>query len=184
MRLAVETTYLIRGILAILCGLIFLFWSARDGAPTGLVFLTYFFLEGVAALVFGVEGGARWYLLGGSVVNLVAAGLIFVFVTLLSMVFPGTTTILLLYIVCSRIVLIGLLELLAGVFRRQAAAAYLRAAIGALSVVFGLVLVSRNGKDLHDAVRALGIYFVALGVALAVVSLRARAAARQAASRA
>lgn len=181
MKLKVENTYCIRGILAVLCGGILFFHYLSGLFELVLLFIAYFFFEGVLALAVGIKpteaGKIRWYLLAGSIINIGAASIIFLTVGLLQMLAPRISAVLLLYLVSSRIIGVGLLELLAGVFRRQAGAAFLRTAIGLVSIIFGVITLFYE-DSVSRLVRPFGGYFIALGIALMIVFFTVRAAAR------
>jgi hypothetical protein len=60
--------------------------------------------------------------------------------------------------------MIGLPELLAGIFRRQAGAVFLRMAIGLVSIVCGLTCMFLYAHPVSQLLRSFGVYFIVLGM--------------------
>lgn len=186
MKLQTGTTYLIRGIVAILCGVILLSSPGAGLFNLALIFTAYFLLEGLVAFIAGAgkteAGGTRWPMMAGALINLCAAVVVFLFVGLWGIFFPRITPVLLVLIFSSRIILIGLIETAAAILRRKAGAPYLRAALGAGSVLFGLVLVYLQDEGVFTFVRPIGAFCLVFGILFVFVSFKVGAAMRALAS--
>ncbi len=167
--------YMIRGFLAILCGGTILFMESTQSLA--MVFAAYCLLDGVATFILSLRGldkkDPRWYLVGEWAINIAAGILIFIMGGVLAFAFPRVMAIFLLLLVSGRIVLIGLLELLVGLFRANAAPLF-RIPIGLSSIVFGLIMIYFQDKKILAFVLPIGIYAIVVGVFLIFACLKLR----------
>jgi uncharacterized membrane protein HdeD (DUF308 family) len=173
MKIDIKIMYAIRGLLAILCGLTILALSSPTIYPLSIIFTAYCLLEGLVTLLTGVKNvervDPRWYLLGESAVNFSAGLSIFLFAGVLGLIFPHASSIMLLLLLSGRIILIGLIELLVGVFRKKAGA-QLRVPIGLASIIFGLVMIYLYDKGILFFVLPLGIFGIVVGIFMIFIS--------------
>jgi uncharacterized membrane protein HdeD (DUF308 family) len=181
MKVGTGTVYAVRGVLALLAGVLLLLLPSAS-LPLVTLLGAYFLLEGTAAIIFGggrtETGKTRWYLLSGGVIDLCWAALIFIVAGMFGFFFPQVRIVLVFYVVFSRTILIGLFELLAGLLRREGGAVSLRLATGALSIVFGLAMIYLYRERSLAFVVPLGVYYTLLGIVLLVVSLIVSTATR------
>lgn len=169
---------LLRGIAAVLFGLVALFWPGITLYVLIIFFGAYALVDGIFAIVAGVRGvgGRRWLLLAVGVLG-VLAGLIAFF-------YPNITALVLLYVIAFWAILSGILEVVMAIsLRREIENEWLMGLSGVLSVVFGVLLAALPRVGLLSLVWLIGIYALIFGVALIVLSLRLRGHRQEGASR-
>ena len=154
----------LRGIAAVLFGLTALFWPGMTLLVLLVVFALYALVDGLLAIVAGIRGpgGRRWLLLAEGALSLLA-GLVVLF-------WPGTTALVLVYVISAWAIFTGLLKVVMAIsFRRQIENGWLMGLGGALSVLFGVILGFLPGAGLVTLVWLVGIYALILGGALVVL---------------
>ena len=154
----------LRGIAAVLLGLAALFWPGMTLLVLLVVFAVYALVDGLLAIVAGIRspGGHRWLLLAEGAISLLA-GLVVLF-------WPGTTALVLVYVISAWAIFTGLLKVVMAIsFRREIENGWLMGLGGALSVLFGVILGFLPGAGLVTLVWLVGIYALILGVALIVL---------------
>jgi uncharacterized membrane protein HdeD (DUF308 family) len=175
MKIDIKIMYAIRGILAIICGLTILVLSSPTIYPLAIIFTVYCLLEGLVTLLPGVKNvekeDPRWYLIGESAVNLGTGLIIFVFAGIFGLIFPKASAVMLLLSLSGRIILIGLIELLVGVFRRKAGAG-LRVPIGLASIIFGVVMVYFYERGIVYFVLPLGVFGIVVGISMIFICFK------------
>jgi uncharacterized membrane protein HdeD (DUF308 family) len=152
---------LLRGIAAVLFGLAALLWPGMTLLVLLVIFALYALVDGLFAIVAGIRdtGGRRWLLLAEGVLGLLA-GLVVLF-------WPGTTALVLVYVISAWAIFTGLLKVIMSIsFRRQVENWWLMGLGGALSVIFGGILGFLPGAGLLTLVWLVGIYALILGLAL------------------
>jgi uncharacterized membrane protein HdeD (DUF308 family) len=160
---------LLRGVAAVLFGLVALSWPELTLFVLIVLFGVYALADGVLAVVGGIRGseGRRWLLMAEGMLSSLA-GLAVLF-------WPGMTAQVLLYVISAWAILTGLLKVgMAIAFRRQIENEWLMASSGVLSLVFGIVLGVFPIVGLLSLVWLVGIYALILGAALVVLGFRAR----------
>jgi len=160
----------LRGVCAILFGLMAWFWP---GATLGaLVFLwgCYAFADGVLALAGAFSGVSEtpwWALVLGGLVSLGAAAAAFFY--------PGLTAVTLLYLIAFWAIGTGALEIVAAIqLRRVIDGEFWLGLAGAVSILFGAILIVRPGAGALAVAWMIGTYAVGFGVLLVVLGLRVK----------
>jgi len=161
----------LRGVVAILFGMIAFFSPGITLVSLVLLFGAYAFVEGIASVVMGIrEYGERerwWGTLLSGLIS-IGAGV----VTLLS---PGITALALLTLIAVWAILHGAFDIVAAIRLRHAIEGeWLLALGGVLSIAFGLLMLARPGAGALAVVWWIGAYALMLGVVLIVLGLRAR----------
>ena len=154
----------LRGIVAVLFGLVALFWPGLTLFVLLVCFGVYAMLDGLLAIVAGIRasGGRKWLLLAEGALG-VLAGLVVLF-------WPGTTALVVVYVISAWAIFTGLLKVVMAVtFRREIESGWLMILGGVLSMVFGVILGAMPGAGLVTLVWLIGIYALILGVALVVL---------------
>jgi len=147
----------IRGLLAVVFGVLVLAWPGITILALALAFAAYAVVDGIGMLASGVQtrGGRRWsYLLAG-VVGLIAG--------VATVLWPGVTVLVLVLWAGAWAVVTGVLEIAAAV-RDEGSRRWLVALAGVLSIVAGLIIFTWPGIGILVATTVLGIYAVAAGV--------------------
>ncbi len=161
----------IRGVLAIIFGLIALFAPGIALLAFIAVFAAYAIIDGVVAAVVAIrERGylKRWgWLLFEGILSILAG--IFAFA------YPGKTALILLFIVAAWAVLTGIVEIVAAItFREYLSQEWALVLAGILSIVFGLILFAFPGAGLLSILWLVGIYSICFGVLFIVRAFQFR----------
>jgi uncharacterized membrane protein HdeD (DUF308 family) len=159
----------VRGLAAVLFGVLAFVWPGMTLAVLVLLFGAYALVDGILAIVVAVRGDTDHRLLLG------LEGVVGVLAGLATFVFPGLTALVLLYIIAFWAVLTGVLEVVAAVRLRRAITNEWGLIIGGvLSVLFGIVLIVAPGTGALAVVFLIGAYAVLFGVTLLMLSWRLR----------
>src|ERR1700694_1940034 len=130
----------LRGLAALLFGVLAFVWPGMTLAVLVLLFGAYALVGGILGHVGGARGGADHSLILG------LEGVVGVLAGLAAFVFPGLTALVLLYIIAFWAVLTGVLEVVAAVRLRRAITNEWGLIIGGvLSVFLGIVLIVSPG---------------------------------------
>jgi uncharacterized membrane protein HdeD (DUF308 family) len=122
----------------------------------------------VAAALFGRRRGMPWW-------AMLVEGLFGIAIGILTFAWPGITALALLYLIAAWAVITGVFEIAAAIrLRQEIQGEWLLALSGALSVLFGVVLVLYPGAGALAVVWLIGAYAIAFGVLLLVLGFRLR----------
>jgi uncharacterized membrane protein HdeD (DUF308 family) len=167
----------VRGAAAVIFGVLALIWPEITLLALVLVFGAYAFVDGLFALVAAVRGRQ---LAGGSRAWLVLEGLLGVGAGIVTVVWPDITALALLWVIAFWAVLTGVLEIVAAVrLRRVLDNEWLLILAGALSIVFGLILIVFPGEGAVGLVWLIGGYAIVFGIVLLGLALRLRGLGRR-----
>jgi uncharacterized membrane protein HdeD (DUF308 family) len=167
----------VRAVAAVIFGLLALIWPQITLLALVLVFGAYALVDGVFALVAAARGRQ---LAGGSRGWLVLEGLLGIGAGIVALLWPGITALALLWVIAFWAVLTGVLEIIAAVrLRRVLDNEWLLVVAGALSIVFGLILMIWPGSGAIGLVWLIGIYAIAFGIVLGGLALRLRGLGRR-----
>ena len=161
----------LRGLAALLFGLVVLFWPGLVLAVLTLFFGIYALVDGgvvlVPALRSSEQGARRWLPLAEGTVGVIAG--------LLALLWPGMTASGLLYVIVGWAVVTGILKTLTAIMlRSEVENGWLLAGSGALSVLFGVILAALAGSDLPSLAPFIGVFALVVGLALIVFAFRTR----------
>jgi len=161
----------LRGLAALLFGLVVLFWPGLVLAVLTLFFGIYALVDGgvvlVPALRSSEQGARRWLPLAEGTVSVIAG--------LLALLWPGMTASGLLYVIVGWAVVTGILKTLTAIMlRSEVENGWLLAGSGALSVLFGVILAALAGSDLPSLAPFIGVFALVVGLALIVFAFRTR----------
>ena len=157
----------LRGILAILFGIVALVYPQITLVALVLLFGVYALVDGVCALFAAVGGTGRerlWYLFEG--IAGIAAGI-------LTLLYPGITAQILIFFIAAWAILTGVFEIIAGLALPMSKD-WLLALAGALSVVFGVLVLFNPAGGALAIVWLIGIYALLFGVTWIVFAFRLR----------
>jgi uncharacterized membrane protein HdeD (DUF308 family) len=164
----------LRGLAAVLFGVLAFVWPGMTLAVLVLLFGAYALVDGILAVVVAVRGGTDHRLVMG------LEGVVGVLAGLAAFVFPGLTALVLLYIIAFWAILTGVLEVVAAVRLRRVISNEWGLIIGGvLSVLFGIVLIAAPGAGALAVVFLIGIYAVLFGVTLLMLSWGLRSHAQR-----
>jgi uncharacterized membrane protein HdeD (DUF308 family) len=167
----------LRGLLAVLFGFAALVLPLDTLEAVGRVFGVYALTEGVLVALTGIRR-TRY---SGVIIAEGASGIV---AGLVALAWPSITALVLLYVVAIWAILSGIAEMIAAVaLRREIAGEWVLFLVGILSVIFGIILAILPGVGLLSLVWLVGLYALAIGVALIVLAFRVRGARRRESSR-
>src|SRR5713226_3167172 len=159
----------LRGLAAILFGVLAFVWPGMTLAVLVLLFGAYALVDGVLTLLAAVRGGVQHRIV------MLVEGVVSVLTGLAAFVWPGLTALVLLYIIAFWAIVTGVLEIVAAIRVRRAISNEFGLVIGGvLSVVFGVVLLIAPGAGALAVIFLIGAYAVVFGIALLGLAWRLR----------
>ena len=161
----------LRGFVALLFGLVVLFWPGLVFAVLAVLFGIYAVVDGaitfVPALRSSDRGARRWLPLGEGAVSIIAG--------LIALLWPGLGIDGLVYVIVGWALATGILKILtATLLRAEVENGWLLAGSGALSVLFGVLLAALAGSEVPFLAPLIGAFAVVVGLALIVFAFRLR----------
>ena len=166
-------TVAIRGIAAIIFGVLAFILPGITLIALALLFGAYALIDGVLALVAAIRGGpgivqGRWFLALEGILG-VAAGI-------LAFIWPDLTALVLLLLIGAWAIVTGVLEIIAAVrLRREIEGEWVLALAGLASIVFGALVFINPSAGALAVVWLIGAYAIVFGVALLILAWRLRA---------
>jgi uncharacterized membrane protein HdeD (DUF308 family) len=161
---------LLRGILAILFGVLTFVWPGITLVALVLLYGAFAFTDGVLAIAAAIKGGSyapRWWLAVIGVFG-IAAGI-------LTLVWPQITALVLLLFVAAWAIATGVLQIYGAIkLRHEIEGEWLLIASGVLSVVFGILLAAWPGAGAIAMVLVIGAFAIMYGALLVAFSFRLR----------
>ncbi|MET0520583.1 MAG: HdeD family acid-resistance protein [Jiangellaceae bacterium] len=164
----------LRGVAAIVFGVLALIWPGITVFALVLVFGAYALVDGAFTLAaaFGNRDGGRTK---GSRAWLFARGVAGILTGIIAAVWPGITALALLWVIAVWAMVTGVLDIVAAFqLRKEMRHEWLLALNGALSVLFGVLLVVWPAAGVLTLVVLIGIAAIAFGITLLVLGLRLR----------
>jgi len=163
----------IRGVAAILFGLLTLVVPGLTLAALVLLFGAYALVDGIFNIIAAIrrrpDDPPWWALLLEGLVG-VAAGLV-------TFLLPGLTAVTLVYIIGAWAIITGVLEIVAAVrLRQQLTGEWWLVLSGVLSVVFGVLVMLRPAAGALAIVLWIGAYAIVFGALLLALAFRLRRA--------
>jgi len=164
----------LRGVLAIIIGLIALFYPGIALRAFIIVFGVYAIIDGIAAVFISIqERGilSRWgWVLFEGIISILAG--------IVAFVYPGITALALLFVVAIYAILTGIMEIVAAfVIRGFAAQEWALGIAGVLSIIFGVILFIHPGAGLLAILWLVGIYAIIFGILFIVRAFQMRSLA-------
>jgi uncharacterized membrane protein HdeD (DUF308 family) len=161
----------LRGALAILFGMLAILMPGVTLAAMVLIFGAYSVVDGVFALVAGLRAARhheRWW-------HLALEGIVDLVVGVIAWAIPLATALALLYLVSAWAIVTGLFRIAAAIrLRKEIEGEWLLVLNGALSVLFGIVIIAYPGAGLVTLVWLLGMYAMLFGIILVTLGFRLR----------
>lgn len=157
---------LIRGILAVLFGLVAFAWPALTLVTLVLLYGAYAFVDGLTALWVGVSSRA-W--------GVLFFGLLGVGVGIYTFFYPGVTAIVLLYLIAAWALVRGAFEIVTAIqLRKEISYEWALVVSGLISIIFGIVLFANPGEGALAMVVVIGAFALMFGVVMIVLAFRVR----------
>ncbi len=160
----------LRGVLAILFGILAVAWPSSAFAAIVILFGAYAFVDGVFALVALFRGAGRdrfWILVFEAIVG--------IGIGVLTVVRPAATALALLYYVGIWAILTGIFEVVAAVrLRKEITGEFWLGLAGVLSIAFGVLLFATPESAGLALTLWIGAYAIVFGVMLLLLAFRLR----------
>lgn len=164
---------LIRGASAILFGLAAFIWPGLTATVLMLMFGLYILVDGLSGVVDSIRYRDRlnhWWLW-------LLDGLLGVVVGALTLFMPGATAFVLLILIGVWAIVGGVLRIIAAIqIRKEIEGEWLLALGGALSILFGVVVVMQPAAGLVSLVWLIGSWAVIIGMVFIMLAFRLRKA--------
>jgi uncharacterized membrane protein HdeD (DUF308 family) len=159
---------LLRGIAAIIFGVLAFAWPGITLLTLILLFGAYALADGVLAIIAAITGGApapRWWL---AIVGLLGIG-----AGLLTFLMPGVTAIVLLFFIASWAIATGVFQIIGAIqLRKEIDNEWLLILGGVISVLFGIGILMAPGAGALALLWVIGIYAVVEGVVFVALAFR------------
>ena len=164
--------FAIRGIAAIVFGILAFIWPERTLTVLVFLFGAYVFVDGLALLVALARGDAEARRNAWAVGIMGVLGIV---VGVATFVWPGLTALTLLYLVAFWAIATGAFQVIAAIaLRRELEGEFWMALGGVASIVFGVLLVASPGDGLITLVWLVGIWAIVFGVSNLGLAYRLR----------
>src|SRR5689334_1932097 len=161
----------LRGLLAIIFGLLAFIWPGLTLFALVLLFGAYALVDGIFAVGAAISrhaGGRHWW----AVLIEGLAGILF---GLLTFFWPGMTALILLYLIAFWGIVTGILEIAAAVrLRREISNEWMLGLGGVLSLLFGVLLILFPGAGALAVVWLIGSYAIVFGITLLILAWQLR----------
>jgi uncharacterized membrane protein HdeD (DUF308 family) len=160
----------LRGIAAIVFGILTFVWPGITLLTLVLFYGAFALVDGVLAIAAAIMGGQpapRWWL---AIVGLLGIG-----AGIVTFAWPGVTALLLLFFIAGWAIAMGIFEIVGAIrLRKEIDNEWWLIASGAMSVIFGLVLIFAPGTGALALLFVIGVFAILHGVSLLALALRLR----------
>jgi uncharacterized membrane protein HdeD (DUF308 family) len=159
---------LLRGICAVIFGVLTFAWPGVTLAVLVLFYGAFALVDGVLSLIAAVTGGTpapRWWL---AVVGLagLAAGIV-------TLIMPGVTALVLLFFIAFWAIAIGVMQVIGAIrLRKEIDNEWMLIASGIISILFGIIMLVAPGAGALGLLFVIGAYAIIHGVTLIMLSLK------------
>jgi uncharacterized membrane protein HdeD (DUF308 family) len=162
---------LLRGIAAIVFGVLAFIWPAITLVTLVLLYGAYALVDGVLALAAAFSGGAKpvptWWL--------VVVGLLGIAAGIVTFLWPGMTAIVLVLFIGAWALAHGIFEIIGAIqLRKEIDNEWMLILSGVLSVVFGAIVLFAPGVGALGLIWAIAAYSIMFGITFIALSLRLR----------
>ena len=155
---------LIRGVIAVLFGLMAFLWPGLTLVTLILLYAAYALVDGLMAVWAGVSSRA-W--------GLLLFGILGVLVGIYAFMFPGITAMALLYLIAAWAFIRGLFEIATAIqMRKQISNEWALIISGIISIIFAVVLIGKPGAGALALVFVIGAFAIAFGLAEILLAFR------------
>jgi uncharacterized membrane protein HdeD (DUF308 family) len=159
--------YLIRGVCAVLFGLLAIIWPSITLYILIIVFGVYAIVNGIFELFGSGRGGARGLM--------IFAGVFSILVGVVAFLWPGMTALALLLLIASWAVVIGVVELVAAILLRRAVRGEWTFIVsGVLAMLFGILLFLWPAVGALTVAWLIGVMAILYGISLLALAFRLR----------
>jgi uncharacterized membrane protein HdeD (DUF308 family) len=163
---------LIRGIAAILFGILAFLWPGLTIAVLVLMFGAYALVDGIFSIIAAFAASAqpasnRWLIGLGGLVSIIFGILVFFW--------PGITAVVLLYMIAAWAIITGIISIIAAIqLRREIEGEWWMIIGGVLSILFGVLAFLYPGATALSLILVIAAYTVVFGIVMVILSFRVR----------
>lgn len=162
---------MVRGLAAIALGICAMVWPGVTLVSLVYLFVAFTIVDGVGAIILGLRGeadGTVWW-------TMVVLGLLAVAAGVTAFAWPGLTLLVLATIIAISAIVRGAFEIFAAItLRKELDDEWILGLSGAMSIIFGALIMFRPGAGLIALTLLIGAYMLALGVFAIALALRLR----------
>jgi uncharacterized membrane protein HdeD (DUF308 family) len=159
---------LLRGIAAIIFGVLAFAWPGLTLLTLILFYGAYALVDGVLAIIAAIAGGApapRWWLAIVGVLGILAG--------ILTFLWPGITGLVLLFFIAGWAIAIGVFQIIGAIrLRKEIDNEWLLILSGVISVLFGIGVLLVPGAGALAIVWVIGLYAIVAGVLYIALAFR------------
>lgn len=163
--------YAVRGVAAVIFGILALIWPGQALLALVLLFGAYALVDGMFAVVAGFASRRtfdRWW-------AVLLEGIAGIILGVLVFIWPNITALVLVYLIGAWAIITGIFEVIAAIqFRRVITGEWAMILGGLLSIVFGILLFVFPGAGAVSVVWVIGIYAIVFGILEIVFAFRLR----------
>jgi uncharacterized membrane protein HdeD (DUF308 family) len=163
--------FAVRGVLAILFGVLTLVWPKSAITALVLLFGAFVLVDGIVAVVSGIQSREyfkQWW-------ALLLEGLTGIVIAVMTFIWPGTAAVVLLYFIAAWAILTGIFEIVAALeFRNVIPGEWATFLAGVLSILLGILLFAYPSAGAVGMVWAIALYAIAAGIMEIVFAFRLR----------
>lgn len=168
--------FAVRGVLAILFGVLTLVWPKSAITALVLLFGAFVLVDGIVAVVSGIQSREyfkQWW-------ALLLEGLTGIVIAVMTFIWPGTAAVVLLYFIAAWAILTGIFEIVAALeFRNVIPGEWATFLAGVLSILLGILLFAYPSAGAVGMVWAIALYAIAAGIMEIVFAFRLRGLGRE-----
>jgi len=162
---------LLRGIAAIVFGVLAFVWPGLTLLTLVLFYGAYALVDGIIALIAAFSGGAKpvptWWL--------IVVGLAGILAGIATFMWPGITALVLIVFIGAWSIVHGIFEIVGAIkLRKEIDNEWWLILAGAMSVLFGIVVLVLPGAGALALIWVIGAYSIVFGILLVGLSLRLR----------
>src|SRR5919198_3636946 len=161
----------LRGVLAILFGILAFAWPAITWLTLIIMFGVYAIVDGIVAIVTGLSRtreSARWWVF-------LLEGLLGIGAGIVALVWPGLTSLVLIYMIASWAIVTGILEIVAAIrLRNEISNEWMLGLGGLVSIGLGILLFLQPVAGGLAIIWTIAGYALIFGVLLVVLGFRLR----------
>ena len=162
---------LLRGIAAVVFGVLAFVWPGLSLLTLVILFGAYALVDGIIALVAAFSGGAKpvptWWLIVAGIAG-IAAGIV-------TFAWPGKTAFVMIVFIGAWSIVHGIFEIVGAIkLRKEIDNEWWLILAGALSVIFGVLVLAMPGAGALALIWVIGAYAIVFGILLVGLSLRLR----------
>jgi uncharacterized membrane protein HdeD (DUF308 family) len=163
----------LRGVLAVVFGVLALFWPRATVLALALLFGVYALVNGIGLIMSGFRQRVdQWQRVAH-----VVGGVLGIAVGVITLFWPGITAFVLVIMIGAWALVNGLLEIWGAIrLRREVSHEWFIILVGALSVLAGILILVRPGVGAIAIAQVIGIYAIIAGVLMLISAWRLRKA--------